>query len=50
MLKLVSILLKKWSEEEPFSEHTSSQALAIPVIDAVDSIYLLDSEEATELH
>lgn len=41
------ILLKKWSEEEPFSEHTSSQALAIPVIDAVDSIYLLDSEEAT---
>lgn len=41
------ILLKKWSEEEPFSEHTSSQALAIPVIDAVDSIYLIDSEEAT---
>lgn len=41
------ILIKKWSEEEPFSEHTSSQALAIPVIDAVDSIYLLDSEEAT---
>jgi hypothetical protein len=41
------ILLKKWSEEEPFSEHTSSQALALPVIDAVDSIYLLDSEEAT---
>lgn len=41
------ILLKKWSEEEPFAEHTSSQALAIPVIDAVDSIYLLDSEEAT---
>lgn len=40
------ILLKKWSEEEPFSEHTSSQALALPVIDAVDSIYLLDSEEA----
>ena len=41
------ILLKKWSEEEPFSEHTSSQALAIPVIDAVDGIYLLDSEEST---
>jgi hypothetical protein len=41
------ILLKKWSEDEPFSEHTSSQALALPVIDAVDSIYLLDSEEAT---
>jgi hypothetical protein len=29
---------------EPFSEHTSSQALAA-VIDAVDSIYLLDSEK-----
>lgn len=42
------ILVKKWSEEEPFSEHTSSQALALPVIDAVDSIYLLDSEEAAD--
>jgi hypothetical protein len=40
------ILLKKWSSEEPFAEYTSSQALAIPVIDAVDSIYSLDSEEA----
>jgi hypothetical protein len=38
--------LKKWSSEEPFAEYTSSQALAIPVIDAVDSIYSLDSEEA----
>jgi hypothetical protein len=26
------ILIEKWSEEEPFSEHTSSQALAIPVM------------------
>jgi hypothetical protein len=41
------ILIKKWSSEEPFAEYTSSQALAIPVIDAVDSIYSLDSEEAT---
>ena len=41
------ILLKKWSSEEPFAEFTSSQALAIPVIDAVDDIYLLNSEEAT---
>jgi len=39
------ILIKKWSSEEPFAEYTSSQALAIPVIDAVDSIYSLDSEE-----
>lgn len=40
------ILLKKWCDEEPFAEMTSSQALAIPVIDGVDSIFLLDSEEA----
>lgn len=40
------ILLKKWSSEEPFSEFTSSQALVIPVIDNVSSIYSLDSEEA----
>lgn len=41
------ILIKKWSSEEPFAEYTSSQALVVPVIDAVDSIYSLDSEEAT---
>ena len=40
------ILLKKWSTEEPFAEFTSSQALVIPVINNVDSIYLLDCEEA----
>lgn len=41
------ILLKKWSTEEPFSEFTSSQALAIPVINNVSSIYLMNCEEAT---
>lgn len=40
------ILLKKWSTEEPFSEFTSSQALALPVINNVSSIYLLNCEEA----
>jgi len=40
------ILLKKWSTEEPFAEFTSSQALVIPVINNVDSIYLLNCEEA----
>lgn len=40
------ILLKKWASEEPFAEWTSSQALVIPVINNVDSIYLLNSEEA----
>jgi hypothetical protein len=46
MLKLVVYLIKNGLKKS-LSEHTSSQALAIPVIDAVDSIYLLDSEEAT---
>lgn len=41
------ILLKKWSEDEPFAEFTSSQALVVPVINNVSSIYLLNSEEAT---
>lgn len=40
------ILVKKWHENEPFSEWTSSQALVLPVINNVDSIYTLDSEEA----
>jgi len=40
------ILLKKWSTEEPFAEFTSSQALCLPVINNVSSIYLLNTEEA----
>lgn len=40
------ILLKKWSTEEPFAEFTSSQCLALPVINNVSSIYLLNCEEA----
>jgi len=40
------ILLKKWSTEEPFAEFTSSQALALPVINNVSSVYLLNCEEA----
>jgi hypothetical protein len=43
MLKLVNILLKNGLKKEPFSEHTSS-SISYSVIDAVDSIYLLDSE------
>lgn len=39
-------LVKKWSSEEPFAEYTSSQALVVPVIDNVSSVYSLDSEEA----
>jgi len=40
------ILLKKWHENEPFAEFTSSQALAVPVVNNVGSIYILDAEEA----
>jgi hypothetical protein len=41
------ILLKKWHSPEPFAEFTSSQALVLPVINNVDSIYILNAEEAT---
>src|SRR5690606_10900857 len=40
------ILLSKYRKNDPLLEFTSSQALVLPVIDNVDSIYLLDSEEA----
>jgi hypothetical protein len=41
------MLLKKWHSPEPFAEFTSSQALALPVINNTGSIYILDAEEAT---
>lgn len=40
------ILVKKWHSAEPFAEFTSTQALVLPVINNVDSIYLLDTESA----
>jgi len=40
------ILLKKWHSPEPFAEFTSSQALVLPVINNVSSIYVLDPQEA----
>lgn len=40
------ILLKKWHEEDPFAEFTSSQALALPVINNVNSIYRIDCTDA----
>lgn len=36
------ILLKKWHENEPFAELTSSQCLALPVLDNVSSMYIMD--------
>lgn len=40
------ILVSKYHKIDPLREYTSSQALALPVIDGVDSIYLLDSKTA----
>ena len=40
------ILLSKYSKNDPLREFTSSQALVIPVIEDVESIYILNTEEA----
>lgn len=40
------IMTKLWRDEEPFAENISVQGLALPIIDNVGSIYLLDAEEA----
>lgn len=40
------ILVSKYAKNDPIREFTSSQALAVPVIDEIESIYHLDSEEA----
>lgn len=40
------ILVSKYAKNDPIREFTSSQALAVPVIDEIERIYLLDSEEA----
>jgi len=36
------ILTSKFSHNDPYEEFTSSQALAVPVLENVDNIYLLD--------
>lgn len=40
------ILLSKYATNDPFREYTSSQALVVPVINDVNSIYILDTNEA----
>lgn len=40
------VLLSKWHSVDPYSEFTSSQALVIPVIDNVFSIYTIDTADA----
>lgn len=39
------ILVSKYSTNDPLCEFTSSQAMAVPVLNNVDRIYLLDSKE-----
>ena len=41
------ILLSKYATNDPFREYTSSQALVVPVINDVDSIYVMNTDEAT---
>lgn len=41
------ILVSKYHKNDPIQEFTSSQALVLPVIDNIDSIYIMDTEEAT---
>lgn len=41
------ILVSKFSENEPFAEFTTAQSLSIPVIDGVDSIYLLHTDSTS---
>lgn len=40
------ILVSKYHKNDPIREFTSSQALVLPVINNVDSIYIMDTSEA----
>jgi len=42
------ILVSQWHTNDPYSETVSSQALAVPVIDNVNSIYVMDTEESSD--
>jgi hypothetical protein len=43
------ILIAKYSETNPLREYTNGQAMALPVIENVDSIYILDTQDAIEV-
>lgn len=43
------ILVSKYSKNDPLQEFTTAQALAIPVIDGADSIYILHADSAARL-
>jgi hypothetical protein len=43
------ILVSKYARNEPLREFTTSQALVLPVIENVDSIYIMDTQDAVEM-
>jgi hypothetical protein len=43
------ILISKYSVTNPLQEFTNAQAIALPVIENVDSIYILNTQEAQEV-
>jgi hypothetical protein len=43
------ILAAKYSETNPLREFTNAQAIALPVIENVDSIYILNTQDAQEV-
>jgi hypothetical protein len=43
------ILTSKYSKNEPLQEFTSAQAIALPVIENTDSIYILNTQDAIEV-
>ena len=43
------ILVAKYSKTDPLEEFTTAQALAIPVIDGVDGIYILHADSTTKV-
>lgn len=47
MVKKDWILTMKWSELNPFKEHTSAEANAFPVLDDPETLFYLDTESAS---
>ncbi|MDR0385390.1 MAG: major capsid protein [Prevotellaceae bacterium] len=43
------ILISKYSETNPLQEFTNGQAIVLPVIENVDSIYILNTQEGQEV-
>lgn len=43
------ILVSFWRDNHPLKENTSVQALAIPVLDNTDAIFMMDTNEAQEV-